>query len=31
LACAIAWRTGQRAIFAPKLAPDGIGNGRIFT
>jgi glutamine synthetase len=24
---AIAWRTGQRAIFAPMLAPDGIGNG----
>jgi glutamine synthetase len=27
LARAIAWRTGQRAIFAPMLAPDGIGNG----
>jgi glutamine synthetase len=24
---AIAWRTGQRAIFAPMLKPDGIGNG----
>ena len=27
LARAIAWRTGQRAIFAPMLAPDGIGSG----
>jgi len=27
LARAIAWRMGQRAIFAPMLAPDGIGNG----
>lgn len=27
LARAIAWRTGQRAIFSPMLAPDGIGNG----
>jgi glutamine synthetase len=27
LARAIAWRTGQRAIFAPMLTPDGIGNG----
>ncbi len=27
LARAIAWRTGQRAIFAPMLMPDGIGNG----
>ena len=30
LARAIAWRTGQRAIFAPMLAPDGIGNGTHF-
>ncbi len=27
LARAIAWRTGQRAIFAPMLTPNGIGNG----
>jgi glutamine synthetase len=27
LARAIAWRTGQRAIFSPMLTPDGIGNG----
>ncbi len=27
LARAVAWRTGQRATFAPKLEPDGIGNG----
>jgi glutamine synthetase len=27
MARAVAWRTGQRAIFAPMLAPDGIGNG----
>jgi len=27
LARAIAWRMDQRAIFAPMLAPDGIGNG----
>jgi len=27
LARAIAWRTGQRAIFAPMLSPGGIGNG----
>lgn len=27
MARAIAWRTGQRAIFSPMLAPDGIGNG----
>jgi glutamine synthetase len=27
LARAIAWRTGQRATFAPILAQDGIGNG----
>ncbi len=27
LARAIAWRTGQRAVFAPMMAPDGIGNG----
>jgi glutamine synthetase len=27
LARAIAWRTGQRAIFSPMLKPDGIGNG----
>ncbi|HUZ65306.1 MAG TPA: glutamine synthetase family protein [Acetobacteraceae bacterium] len=27
MARAIAWRTGQRAIFAPMLKPDGIGNG----
>jgi glutamine synthetase len=27
LARAVAWRTGQRAIFAPMQAPDGIGNG----
>jgi glutamine synthetase len=27
LARAIAWRTGQRAIFAPMLTPGGIGNG----
>jgi glutamine synthetase len=27
LARAIAWRSGQRALFTPMLAPDGIGNG----
>jgi glutamine synthetase len=27
MARAIAWRTGQRAIFSPMLTPDGIGNG----
>ncbi|MGC8733135.1 MAG: hypothetical protein ACP5RC_12895 [Halothiobacillaceae bacterium] len=27
MARAIAWRTGQRAIFSPMLAPEGIGNG----
>ncbi len=27
LARAIAWRTGQRAIFSPMLTPGGIGNG----
>ena len=27
MARAIAWRTDQRAIFSPMLAPDGIGNG----
>jgi len=27
MARAIAWRTGQRAIFAPMVTPDGIGNG----
>jgi glutamine synthetase len=27
LARAVAWRSGQRAIFSPMLAPDGIGNG----
>lgn len=27
LARAIAWRTGQRSIFSPMLAPEGIGNG----
>jgi glutamine synthetase len=27
LARAVAWRTGQRAVFAPMLTPDGIGNG----
>ena len=27
MARAIAWRTGQRAVFAPMLKPDGIGNG----
>ncbi len=27
MARGIAWRTGQRAIFAPMLAPDGTGNG----
>ncbi|HVC00550.1 MAG TPA: glutamine synthetase family protein [Candidatus Dormibacteraeota bacterium] len=27
LARAVAWRMGQRAIFAPMLAPNGIGNG----
>jgi len=27
MARAVAWRLGQRAIFAPMLAPDGIGNG----
>jgi glutamine synthetase len=27
MARAIAWRSGQRAIFAPMVAPDGIGNG----
>jgi len=27
LARAIAWRTGQRAMFAPMLVPEGIGNG----
>jgi glutamine synthetase len=27
LARAIAWRMGQRAVFAPMMTPDGIGNG----
>lgn len=27
MARAVAWRTGQRAIFAPMLTPGGIGNG----
>lgn len=27
MARAVAWRTGQRAIFAPMLTPNGIGNG----
>jgi glutamine synthetase len=27
MARAVAWRMGHRAIFAPMLAPDGIGNG----
>jgi glutamine synthetase len=27
MARAVAWRLGQRAIFAPMLTPDGIGNG----
>jgi glutamine synthetase len=27
IARAIAWRTNQRAIFAPMMKPDGIGNG----
>jgi len=27
LARAIAWRLGERAVFAPMLAPDGVGNG----
>jgi len=27
MARAVAWRTGQRAIFAPMMKPDGIGNG----
>ena len=27
LARAVAWRSGQRVIFSPMLAPDGIGNG----
>jgi glutamine synthetase len=27
MARAIAWRTGQRAIFSPMLVPDGVGNG----
>ena len=27
LARAITWRTGQRAIFSPMLAPGGVGNG----
>jgi glutamine synthetase len=27
MARAIAWRMGQRAVFSPMVAPDGIGNG----
>ena len=27
MARAVAWRSGQRAVFAPMLKPDGIGNG----